>query len=431
MEPQDLYAKKRVTTQEALSYIHSGDTIVGGFYGCEPILLFRNLHTIADRVHDIKVWTGIAKEDYPFLVEDAYMKQFFINSFFYGSQTRKIHSSGRVTFFPFFLRDSAAGIIAHERPRVFAAAVPPMDEDGYFHLSPSLQIEYESFLAADVRILEVNPHVPRLYGPAKIHISDVTCVIEAGCEIFQIDEPKVTAVEQQIAEHVATLVQDGDTLQFGIGNTSNALSEALLQKHDLGIHTESLSTAMGKLMAKGAVNNSRKTLHPGKTICAFAWGSGDFYNYIDGRQDIVLLPAAYVNDPRTIAQNDNMVSINTAIQIDLTGQVCSESIGNRQYSGTGGATDFAEGAYLSKGGRSIIAITSTAKGGTVSRIQPFLSPGAAVSISRNLSDYIVTEYGIARMRGAGIRQRTQSLIAIAHPDFREELRRQAAEFLIW
>ena len=431
MGPQELYAQKKTSLQTALSHIQSGDTIASGIYGGEPVLLFRNLHTIADRVRDVKVWTCIMKEAYPFFVDSAYQDHFFINSFFYGPQARSCHARGNVTFFPFFLRSCGAGVVAHERPRIFAAAVPPMDEEGYFYLSPSLQLEYETFQASDIRILEVNPHVPRLRGPARIHISEVTCLLESDNEIFTIAEPEVTDVERQIAEHVASLIQDGDTLQFGIGNTSNAIGDALLQKHDLGVHTEALSTSMGKLIEKGVINNSRKTFHPGKTVCAFAWGSQAFYDYIDDRADIALYPAAYVNDPQIIAKHDNMVSVNTALQIDLTGQICSESIGGRHYSGTGGASDFAEGAYFSRGGRGIVAVTSTAKGGTISRIQPFLSPGSAVSISRNLSDYIVTEYGIAQMRNASIRQRAERLIAIAHPAFREDLRRRAKELLIW
>ena len=188
---------------------------------------------------------------------------------------------------------------------------------------------------------------------------------------------------------------------------------------------------MGKLMAAGVINNYRKNLHPGQTICAFACGSKEFCKYIDRNPLIRVLPVSYVNDPFVIAQNDNMVSVNTALQMDLTGQVCSESLGFRQYSGTGGAFDFAYGAFHSKGGRGILAIASTAKGGTVSRIQPGLTPGAVVSISRNVVDYVVTEYGIAHLRGKTVRQRRDALIAIAHPDFRQQLREEADKLMIW
>ena len=227
------------------------------------------------------------------------------------------------------------------------------------------------------------------------------------------------------------LVRDGDTIQIGLGNLSNAAADAMCGKYDLGIHTEILCSATGRLMAKGVVNNSRKNFHPGKTVCSFVWGDQDFYDFIDRNPDIELMPSSYVNDPYIIAQNHNMVSINTAVQIDLTGQICSESLGSRQYSGTGGATDFAAGAYMSPGGRGIVVITSTAKNGTVSKIQPILSPGSVVSISRNWVDCIVTEYGVAHLRGTTIRQRVERLIAIAHPDFRGELRRQADKLMLW
>lgn len=211
----------------------------------------------------------------------------------------------------------------------------------------------------------------------------------------------------------------------------NAVGEALMDKHDLGIHTEMITSSMGKLLRAGVVTNTRKNFNPGKTIGAFAWGDQALYDYMAENTSICLRRAAWVNNPFNIAQNDNMVSVNAAIQVDLTGQICSESMGSRQFSGTGGASDFAYGAFHSKGGRGIIALTSTAKGGTISKIQPQLTPGSVVSISRNLTDYIVTEYGIAKIRDCTVRQRVNNLIAIAHPDFRAELRKQADELAIW
>lgn len=430
MDHRALYQEKKTTVSGVLAHIESGDVIVGGTYACEPVTLFRQLHTIAPQVYDVTVWTGITKETYLFFSDDACRSSFFINSFFYDAQARANHPGGRVSYIPAHLHQLSAEI-ARQKPDVFMAAVPPMDAEGYLHLSPVMQIEYEPCMAAKKRIFEINRRIPLLPGAKKVHISQVTCLIEADCEISTVGEPEPSAVERQAAENAAALVRDGDTIQIGLGNLSNAAADALCGKYDLGIHTEILCSATGRLMAKGVVNNSRKNFHPGKTVCSFVWGDQDFYDFIDRNPDIELMPSSYVNDPYIIAQNHNMVSINTAVQIDLTGQICSESLGSRQYSGTGGATDFAAGAYMSPGGRGIVVITSTAKNGTVSKIQPILSPGSVVSISRNWVDCIVTEYGVAHLRGTTIRQRVERLIAIAHPDFRGELRRQADKLMLW
>ncbi len=227
------------------------------------------------------------------------------------------------------------------------------------------------------------------------------------------------------------MVHDGDTIQIGLGNLSNAVADALHDKNDLGIYTEIFSPSAGRLMEDGVVTNRRKNFHPGKTVCGFLWGDQSIYDFVDHNPDIELLSTSWVNDPYNIAQNDNMVSVNNALRIDLTGQVCSETLNGRQYSGTGGATDFAAGAYMSKGGRGIIVITSTAKNGAISKIQPVLPLGSAVSISHNWVDCIVTEYGVACLKGASIRQRVERLIAIAHPDFRAELRREAEKLMLW
>ena len=242
---------------------------------------------------------------------------------------------------------------------------------------------------------------------------------------------KTRPVEEAIGENVAELIRDGDCIQLGIGGTSNVVARKLVDKHDLGIHSEMFTDSMMELMKKGVINCSRKNLNPGLAVASFAWGSRQLYDFIDWNRDIVFRRSSYVNDPFIIAQNDNMVSINTTLQVDLTGQVCSESIGPRQYSGTGGAFDFAYGALHSRGGRGLVAVQSTAKNGTISRITPMLTEGAMVSITRNVVDNIVTEYGVAPMRGRTVRQRVQNLIAVAHPDFREELKKKAEYLMLW
>jgi acyl-CoA hydrolase len=431
MTPQEIYESKKTTIQGALAHIKSGDRLVGAFYANEPATLYQHLHTIADRVDRVTVWTGNIKNQHPFLVDPSYRDTFELYSCFLGPVTRQAHAEERLSYVPFDLRALGPGVVEFGRPNVYLGGVAPMDEEGYLYLSPSLQWEYETFRAAETRIVEVNPRIPRVYGSTKIHVSEVTCLIETDCDIYELQDAPAGEVEKQIAGYVSELIRDGDTLQFGIGKTSNAVAEALVHKHDLGIHTEMLSGPLSRLIKSGAVTNSRKTIHTGKTICGFAMGDMELYRFIDRNPDIEMRTVPYTNNPFIIAQNDNMVSVNTALQIDMTGQVCSESIGTLQFSGTGGATDFAMGAYMSKGGRGIIAVTSTAQNGKVSRIQPVLSPGAAVSISRNLTDYIVTEYGVARMRGESVRSRMEQLIAISHPDFRAELRKQARDLRIW
>lgn len=431
MTPQEIYHTKKVSVAEALSHIHSGDCIISGTYAAEPIQLYSQLHSVTEWATDLRVWLCNTQGDYPFMRERRYWPHFTYHCAFYGAKERALHESGRISYFPWYLSQVGPHLPEADRPTVYLAAASPMDEDGYLTISPCLQWEYEAYPASTVRIFEINPHVPRLNNAPKVHISEITCLVECNNPVSEAPEPVISPIEEKIGGYAAELIHDGDTLQFGIGGTSNAVAEALYDKHDLGVHTEMFSTPMGRLMQRGVINNSRKNFHPGKAVCAFAWGSRDFYRFIHDNPDIELHPSAQVNDPVNIGKNDNMVSVNTALQIDLTGQICSESLGTRQYSGTGGATDFASGAYRSRGGRGIIAVSSTAKGGTISRIQPVLTAGSVVSIQRNVVDYIVTEYGVAKLRDASLRQRAQRLIAIAHPDFREELTRQAHDLLLW
>jgi acyl-CoA hydrolase len=241
----------------------------------------------------------------------------------------------------------------------------------------------------------------------------------------------VGEIDKTIGAYVASLVNDGDTIQLGIGGIPNAVALAFMNKHDLGVHTEMITSSMAILAEAGVITGKKKSLHKGKMIGTFALGTQALYDFLDGNPAVQLLRGNYVNNPFVIAKNDNMVSINTALQVDLTGQVCSESIGLRTYSGSGGQNDTAEGAIHAKNGRSIIALYSTAKNGTISAIQPWLTPGAAVTLSRNNVDYIVTEYGIAPMKARTIKQRVENLIAIAHPDFRSELRALALKHEIW
>ena len=430
-ELKELYRSKFISLDQALDTVRSGDVIATGSYGNEPVTLLRNLHRVAERgVDTLTVWMGIPAEEYPFVSDDS-LEGIHILSIFYGPPLRKHHSSGRISFVPNHLHAVSSVIQNCRKPNVFFAAVTPMDEYGCVCMSMSQQMELEMLDLCDTVILEVNDKIPRTLGTIRVPIEKVTYFIHSDAEISHAPQEEPDDVTRRIADNVASLIHDGDTIQLGIGTLPDAVAENLTDHHDLGIYTEMIGSSMGKLMWCGAVNNSRKRFYQGRTIGAFAWGSQKLYNFLDGNPMVELFPAAYVNNPFNIMKNDNMVSVNTALQIDLTGQVCSEYIGGRQYSGTGGATDFAYGAYHAKGGKGIIAMRSTARGGTISRIVPYLDRGAVVSIQRNSVDYIVTEYGVAHIRDGSIRQRVEGLISVAHPDFRDELRSQAKKNEIW
>ncbi len=428
----EIYNSKLGTLQDALDLVRSGDRIAFGIYGCEPVAFLEKLHTIADRVENVEIWTSTMQKDYQFMLDNSMDGHINILSFFYERNARKIHNTRRVTHVPTNLHSLGSMPMFKHPPSVFVCTVSPMDESGYVRLSTDLQGTLEWMEHAEKVIFEVNPAMPVVYGETAVSVEKATCIYEVPFRPLPVSPPVPnTPVEKRIGEYVAELVRDGDCIQLGVGGVPSAVADALRDKKDLGVHTEMIPPAVGMLMRAGVITNERKNFYKGKVIGAFLWGDEDLYRMADKNPAFELRRCAFTNDPFMIAMNDNMVSINTALQVDLTGQICSESIGVRQFSGTGGATDFAYGAAHSDGGRGIIAMTSTTKNGTVSKIRPVLDPGGVVSISRNLVNYIVTEYGVADLRGASIRERVDSLIAIAHPDFREDLRKEAEAYMLW
>ncbi|MCR5576478.1 MAG: hypothetical protein K6F56_05665 [Oscillospiraceae bacterium] len=431
MTKQELYQAKLGTLEGALGLIRSGDVLATPFYANEPSGFLGRLHTIGPNVSGVKVWLGNTIQRYPFAYDKSLAGHIDILSIFFGKDCRDAHPDKRASLSPTNLSASADCVINTLRPNVFVAAVSPMDEDGNVRMSFDVEYSQEVLEAADTVIFEVNRSHPRFCGETAVPIEKASYLYEVDTPLPYASEIKPTPAEETIAGYVASLVRDGDCIQLGIGGTSVAVGRALKAKQDLGIHSEMITSTMGELLRAGAVTNARKNFNPGKTIGAFVWGDQALYDCLDGNENVLLRRCAYVNDPFVISRNDNLVSINTAIQVDLTGQVCSESIGTRPYSGTGGAFDFAYGARRSKGGRGIIAISSTTKDGSISKIRPVLDPGAVVTITRNVSDYIVTEYGIARMRDRTVKQRVDALIAVAHPDFRAELRREAERYGLW
>jgi acyl-CoA hydrolase len=311
-------------------------------------------------------------------------------------------------------------------PDYYVGIASTMDKHGFFTCSLSATYEKDMVERAKCVVLEVNENAPRTHGDTQIHISQVDFLYEADNKIPELPNALPNELDKKIASNITEIVEDGSTIQIGIGGIPNAVAGLLKNKKNLGIHTEMFTESMIDLFELGVITNSKKTLWPGKAICTFALGSQKMYDFIEDNPGVWLLRGNYVNDPYVIAQNDNMVSVNTAIMVDLTGQVCSEAIGTRHFSGTGGQLDTHRGAIMSKGGKGIIALPTRTKKGT-SKIVPMLPMGSPVTVPRHDLDYIVTEYGIAKLRGLPVTKRVQELIRISHPEDREELKKQAQE----
>lgn len=428
---QDIYNSKKGSVDEVLSVIETGDMIVIAGSANEPFTLLSNIHKLRDKgVTNLRFLSCLGDGKYEYLENDDYKDFAFVDSFFYGSTLRDAFKRERCSFIPSNLHDCARRKGATGQPNVYLGSATPMDKHGYVRTSLSNLYDKYYMETVDKIILEINPNLPVVEGDTEIHISQVSRIVEVNTPIPEMPILEVSEVERAIGENIASLINDGDTIQLGIGGIPTAVAYALSDKKDLGIHTEMIHNGILYLIEKGVVNNSKKTLHKGKTVGGFAFGSRELYDFLDRNPSILMLRGDYVNDPYVIAQNDNMVSINTALQVDLTGQVASETIGTMQYSGSGGQSDTAYGAIHAKNGRSIIALKSTTKKGTISTINACLALGSAVTLSRNVVDYIVTEYGIAPMRGCSIKERAESLINIAHPKFREQLREEAKKLNI-
>ncbi|MDA3931994.1 MAG: 4-hydroxybutyrate--acetyl-CoA CoA transferase, partial [Tenericutes bacterium] len=323
----------------------------------------------------------------------------------------------------------------YKKPNIFITAATPPDKHGFMSVSTSNVYEKDMVEAADIVVFEINPNFPRTFGDMEVHVNDVDYLVEVDYPVPTLPNIEPNEKDLKIGKLIADHIHDGDNLQLGIGGIPNAVAKSLVNKKDLGIHTEMFTSGMIDLIEAGAITGKKKTLHKGKHVCCFAMGSKALYEYIDNNPSVMILPGSYVNDPAIIGLNDNQVSINSTIEVDLMGQCCSESIGTKQVSGTGGQADTAIGAQNAKNGRSFISLYSTAtlknretgEIEEISKIVTTLKPGAAVSLSRNDVDYVVTEFGIVSLRGKNIRERAEALISIAHPKFRDSLRKQAIE----
>ncbi len=396
------YKDKVITLEEALAMIRTDMNVVTGLGAGEAQMIMNSIHTIADRVKNVTITNCLSMANGEFLKEE-YVESFNIDGWFFSPPLRKAFKNGNISFIPNHLHLAGWKRLDHVRPDIFVGTASMPDEHGFISLSTSNTYESQMIEKADVVILEINPNYPRTFGDVEIHYSEIDYFLEADYEVPALVSVEPNEKDMKIGKYIADLINDGDTLQLGIGGIPNAVAYALKDKKDLGIHTEMMTSGMVELIECGAVTGKKKTLHKNKHVATFALG--------------------------------NMVSINTALEVDLTGQVCSESIGHIQFSGTGGQADTAVGAQNAKNGRSFIALYSTAmvrnpetgEKEEKSKIVPFLKPGAIVTLSRNDVDMVVTEYGVAHLRGTNVRERILRLIEIAHPDFREQIMNEAHE----
>jgi 4-hydroxybutyrate CoA-transferase len=423
----DDYKSKRRSSAEAVSIVKSGDRVYYGGNAAIPQELVRALaarHAELDGVqlnHVLLIGTDP-------LSAPGMEGHFRHNSLFVGPADRKAVNDGRADYVPIFL---------HQIPRLFKDGIVPLDvamvqvsppdEHGFMSLGVEVLASIAACQVARKVIAQVNEKMPRVLGDSFLHVNRVHAIVEHTEPLPTLQPSPPTPTERAIAQHVLPLIPPGATVQMGIGGIPDTVYESMEGQLELGVHTEMISDGAMRAIERGVVTGTRKTLHAGKVVCTFALGSEQLYDFLDNNPLIEAHPVSHVNDPEVVSKIDNMVAVNSAIEVDLTGQVCSDSIGPYIYSGFGGQVDFIRGAAHSKGGRPIIALPATAQGGKTSRITPFLKPGAGVVTSRADVHYVVTEHGTANLFGKNLRERAAALIGIADPAFRDELERAAKE----
>lgn len=425
MSYQAQYNAKRMTAEQAVQHVRNGDFIIVPTGAGEPPTLLHALSEARRTFHDVKVGSVLPMRKFAYFDSETAEHVCHVG-FFLGGGCRAGAQQGWVDYIPNNFseipRKIERGTMAAD---VVFAISSPMDAHGNFSISFGADYTMAALTKARTIMLEVNPNVPFTYGNCHVHISQITGLVEDDAAIIEVGLPKIGPVQEAIGKYVADLIDDGSTLQIGFGGIPDAVVMQLTHKHDLGIHTEMLGDGILTLVEAGVVTNRRKNYMPGKMVATFALGSKKLHQFMDRNPMLEMHPVNFTNDPFLAGQNDKLISINATLQIDFLGQCGSESLGPLPYSGTGGQTDFVRAANRSNGGKSFIVLPSTAKDDTVSRIAPMLTPGTAVSTSKNEVDYVVTEFGIAKLDGKSAKQRALELIAIAHPNFRPELREAA------
>ena len=415
------YKKKLRTPEEALRCVRSGMRVYSHPGCAEPEVLVKALIQRGSELEDVEIVHLMTMGDAGYIAPEL-EDHFRHNAMFIGGNVRKAVNDGRADYTPVYLSEIEQLFESGAMPLdVALIQVSPPDAHGFCSFGVGVDTTLTAAKCAHYVVAQVNDQMPRTYGDSFIHVNNIHAVVETSRPLCELPKPEITDLHVAIARNVAGLIDDGAVLQTGIGGIPDAVLPFLMDRKDLGVHTELISDSVIPLIEAGVVNGARKNFKPRKVIVGFVLGSKRLFDFVDNNPIFEFHPNAYTNDPLLIARNDNMVAINSALQIDLTGQVCSDSIGTYFYSGIGGQVDFLRGSSRAKGGKPIIALPSTAKNGTISRISPMLDPGAGVVTSRGLIRYVVTEYGVAYLHGKCIRERAKALIEIAHPKFREEL----------
>lgn len=420
MSWQEIYKSKLVTAEEAIKAIHDGDRVVTGFACGEPFGIERALVENYENYKDVQISNMLSLGDSPWC--DPKMKgHFILNCLFASKSNRKEITAGTADFTPINFSEIPFVLKNIIKPRVSICMVTPPDSHGNVSFGTTVDYTKGTTDYCEVVIAQVNKYLPRTFGNSTKNVRDFTYFVEIDEPLPEVKSVPITDVERAIGKNCASLINDGDCLQLGIGGIPDAICEELYDKKDLGLHSELVGDGVVPLLEEGIINNKKKQTHVGKTVLGAAFGSKILCDYLNDNPAVEMHPIDYVNNPYVIAQNDNFVSVNSCLQVDLMGQVVSDSIGLLQYSAVGGQVDFVRGAALSKGGRSIIAMQSTTKKGTISKIVPTITLNSSVTTTRNDVNCIVTEYGIAFLKGRTLRERARALIKIAHPDFREML----------
>ena len=417
--------KKMCSAKEAIALIAPGRRILIGSGAAEPVSLVDALVTHGDHLLNNEIVHLLTLGPAPY-VKPEYARRFRHAAFFIGANVREAVQAGRADFIPIFLSEIPA-LIHSEHRKVDVALIQTSlpDEHGYVSLGVSVDIVRAAVDTATLVLAEINPHMPRTYGDSFLHVSKIDRMIPTDTPLLELSSEPAGEVEAAIGRNVASLIPNGATLQMGIGSIPDAVLAQLYDHHDLGVHTEMFSDGVMGLAKAGVITGAQKTLLRGKIVTSFIMGSRELYEWVNGNPAIEMRSSDYANDPNVIAQNDTMISVNSALAVDLTGQVAADTLMGKFFSGIGGQVDFVRGASRSRGGKSVIALRSTAKKGSMSRIHTVFEEGAGVVTSRGDVRYIVTEFGIADLWGKSVRERAHALINIAHPDFRPQLIEEA------